>query len=65
MRVVTDFHSLSFKITADCGYSYEIQRCLLFRRKAMTNLDSILKSRDITLATKVRIIKIMVFHVQM
>ena len=51
------------KITADGDCSYEIKRCLLLGRKAMTNLDSILKSRDITLPTKVRLVKAMVFHV--
>jgi len=60
LGVVTDFLFLSFKITVDCGYSYEIQRCLLLRKKAMTNLDIILKSRDITLPTKVHIVKAMV-----
>ena len=53
------------KITADGGYSHEIKRCLLLGRKAMTNLDSILKSRDITLPTKVRLVKAMVFPVIM
>ena len=60
MGVVTVFLFLSFKITVDCGYSYEIQRCLLLGKKAMANLDSILKSRDIALPTKVRIVKAMV-----
>ena len=49
------------KITADVDYSHEIKRCLLLRRKVMTNLDSILKSRDITLPTKVHLVKAMVF----
>src|SRR5574337_1321558 len=53
------------KITADSDYSHEIERCLLLGRKAMTNLDSILKSRDITLPTKVHIVKAMVFPVVM
>ena len=53
------------KITADGDYSYEIKRCLLLERKVMTNLDSILKSRDITLPTKVRLVKAMVFPVVM
>ena len=53
------------KITADGDYSHEIKRCLLLRRKAMTNLDSILKSRDITLPTKICIVKAMVFPVVM
>ena len=56
---------LSSKITADCDYSHEIKRRLLLGRKAMTNLDSILKSRDITLPTKVHIIKAMIFPVVM
>ena len=51
METVTDFLSLGSKITADCDCSHEIKRCLLLGRKAMTNLDSILKSRDITLTT--------------
>ena len=58
---VTDFIFLSSKITADRDCSCEIKRCLLLGRKAMTNLDSILKSRDITLPTKVRIVKAMAF----
>ena len=53
------------KITADSDCSHEIRRCLLFGRKVMTNLDSILKSRDITLPTKVRLVKAMVFSVVM
>ena len=53
------------KITADGDYSHEIKRCLFLRRKVMTNLDSILKSRDITLPTKVRLVKAMVFPVVM
>ena len=53
------------KITADSDCSHEIKRCMLLRRKAMTNLDSILKSRDITLPTKVRIVKAMTFPVVM
>ena len=53
------------KITADSDYSHEIERCLLLGRKAMTNLDSILKSRDVTLPTKVHIVKAMVFPVVM
>ena len=52
------FHS---KITADSDYSHKIKRCLLFGRKAMTNLDNILKSKDITLPTKVHIVKAVVF----
>ena len=65
METVTDFIFLGSKITADGDYSHEIERCLLLERKAMANLDSILKSRDITLLTKVRIIKAMVFPVVM
>ena len=63
METVTDFIFLGSKITADGDCSHEIKRHLLLRRKAMTNLDSILKSRDITLLTKVHIIKAMVFPV--
>ncbi|KAF7251688.1 Craniofacial development protein 2 [Varanus komodoensis] len=63
MEVVTDFIFLGSKITADGDCSQEIKRCLLLGRKAMANLDSILKSRDITLPTKVRIVKAMVFPV--
>ena len=62
---MTDFIFLGSKITADGDCSHEIKRCLLLRRKAMANLDSILKSRDITLPTKVHIIKAMVFQVLM
>ena len=62
METVTDFFFGS-KITADGDFSHEIKTCLLLERKAMTNLDSILKSRDITLLTKVHIIKAMVFPV--
>ena len=57
------FFGGGFKITTDGDCSHEIKRCLLFERKVMTNLDSILKSRDITLPTKVRIVKAMVFPV--
>ena len=60
-ETVTDFIFLGSKITADGDYSHEIKRCLLLGRKAMTNLDSILKSSDITLPTKVRLVKAMVF----
>ena len=63
METVTDFIFLGSKITADGDCSHEIKRRLLLGRKAMTNLDSILKSRDITLPTKVRIVKAMVFPV--
>ena len=62
---MTDFIFLGSKITADIDCSYEIKRCLLLGRKAMTNLDSLLKTRDITLPTKVRIVKAVVFPVVM
>ena len=65
MKTVTDFIFLGSKITADGDYSPEIKRRLLLGRKLMTNLDSILKSRDITLPTKVRLVKAMVFSVVM
>ena len=65
METVTDFISLGSKITADGDCSHEIKRCLLLGRKVMTNLDSILKSRDITLPKKVRLFKVMVFPVVM
>ena len=61
METVTNFIFLGSKITADGDGSYEIKRCLLLERKAMTNLDSMLKSRDITLLTKVHIVKAMIF----
>ena len=61
MKTVADFIFWVFKITADSDYSHEIKRCLLLGRKAVTNLDSILKSRDITLPTKVHLAKAMVF----
>ena len=61
VKTVTDFIFLGSKITADGDCSHEIKRCLLLRRKAMTNLDSILKSRDIALPTKVCVVKAMVF----
>ena len=60
-ETVRDFIFLDSKMTADGDCSYEIKRCLLLGRKAMTNLDSILKSRDITLPTKVHLVKAMVF----
>ena len=63
VETVTDFILGGSKITADGDYSYEIKRCLLFGRKVMTNLDSILKIRDITLPTKVCLVKAMVFPV--
>ena len=65
MEPVADFIFLGSKVTADRDCSYEIKRCLLLGRKVMTNLDSILKSRDITLSTKVRLVKAMVFPVVM
>ena len=65
METVTDFIFLGFKITADGDCSHEIKRRLLFGRKAMTNLDSTLKSRDVTLATKVLLVKATVFPVVM
>ena len=65
METVTYFIFLGSKITAGGDCSHEIKRCLLFGRKAMTNLDSILKSRDITLLSKVHVIKGMVFPVVM
>ena len=65
VETVSDFIFLGSKITADGDCRYEIKRCLLLGRKAMTNLDSVLKSRDTTLPTKVHIIKAMVFPVVM
>ena len=65
LETVADFIFLGFKITADSDCSHKIKRCLLLGRKAMTNLDSILKSRDITLLTKVHRVKAMVFPVVM
>ena len=65
VETVTDFIFWGSKVTADGDCSYEIKRRLFLRRKAMTNLDSILKSRDITLLTKVHIVKAMVFPVVM
>ena len=62
VETVSDFIFGGSKITADGGCSHEIKRCLLLERKAMTNLNSILKSRDITLATKVHLVKTMVFQ---
>ena len=61
VETVSDFIFLGSKITADGDFSHEIKRCLLLGRKVMSNLDSIFKSRDITLPTKVRIVKAMVF----
>ena len=65
IETVTDFISLGSKITADGDCSHEIKRRLLLGRKAMTNLDSISKSRDVTLPTKVHLVKAMVFPVAM
>ena len=65
METVTDFIFGGSKITADGDCSHEIKRCLLLRKKVMTNLDGILKSRDITLPTKVRLVKAMLFSVVM
>ena len=65
METMTDFNFLGSKITAHGDCNHEIKRCLLFGRKTMTNLDSILKSRDITLPTKVCLVKAMVFPVVM
>ena len=65
VKAVADFIFLGSKITADGDCSHKIKRRLLFGRKAMTNLDSLLKSRDITLPTKVRIVKAVVFPVVM
>ena len=65
MEIVTDFTFLGSKITVDDDCSHEVKRCLFLGRKAMINLDSILKSRDITLPTKIRLVKAMVFPVVM
>ena len=65
METVTDFIFLGSKITADCDYNHEMKRRLLLGRKAMTNQDNVLKSRDITLPTKVHLVKAMVFPVVM
>ena len=65
VEAVTDFIFLSSKITADCDCNHEIQRHLLLQRKVTTNLDTIFKSRDITLPTKICIVKAMVFPVVM
>ena len=64
-ETATDFFFLGSKITADGDFSHKIKRCLLLGRKVMTNLDSLLKSRDITLSAKVRLVKAMVFPVVM
>ena len=65
VETVSDFILGGYKITADGDCSHEIKRCLLLGRKVMTNLDSLLKSRDVTLLTKVRLVKAMVFPVVM
>ena len=65
VETVTDFIFLGSKITLDADYSHEIKRPLLLGRKALTNLDSMLKSRDITLPTKVRLVKALIFPVVM
>ena len=65
METVTDFIFLGSKTTVDGDYGHEIKRCLLLGRKAMANLDSVLKSKDITLLTNVCIVKIVVFPVVM
>ena len=62
MEVVADFIFLGSKITADGDCSHEIKRCLLLDKEVMTNIDSILKSKDITLPTKVCLVKVMVFQ---
>ena len=65
VEIESDFMFLGSKITSDGDFSHEIKRCLLLRRKVMTNLDNILNSRDITLPTKVHLVKAMVFPVVM
>ena len=65
MEIITDFFFFGSKITADGDYSHEIKRLLLLGRQVMTNLDSTLKSRDITWSTKIRLVKAMVFPVVM
>ena len=65
METVSDFIFLGSKMTADGDCSHEIKRCLLLGSEVMTNLDSMLKSRDITLTTKVRLVKVMLFPVVM
>ena len=65
MEIVTDFIFLGSKITTDDDCDHEVKRCLFFERRATTNLDSILKNRDITLLTKIRIVKAMIFPVVM
>ena len=65
MDAVTDFIFLGSKITTDGDSSHEVKRCLLFGKKAMTNLNNVLKSRDLALPTKVYIVKLMIFPVVM
>ena len=65
METVRDFIFLGSRVTADGDCSHEIKRCLLFGRKAVTNLDNIIKRRDITLPTKIHVVKAMVFPVVM
>ena len=65
MEAVTNFIFLGSKITVDGDFSHEIRMCLLLRKKAMTNLESILNSKDITLPTRVRVVKAMIFPVVM
>ena len=65
VEIVTDFIFLGFKVTVDGDYSHEIKRCLLLGRKVMLNLDNILKSKDVTLMTKVHIVRAMVSPVVM
>ena len=65
METVTDFIFLGSKITVDDDFSHEFKRCLLPERKAMTNIDSVLESRDITLMTNIHVVKAMVFPVVM
>ena len=65
MEIVTEFIILGSKITADCDYNHKIKRCLLLGGKAMTNLDSILKSRDVSLPTKIGVVQAMFFLVVM
>ena len=65
METVTDFIFLGSKITADCDYSHEIEKCLLLGRKTMANLDNVFKSRDITLLTEVCVVTAVVFPVAM
>ena len=65
VETVTDFILLSSKITADADCGHKIKRCLLLGRKAMTNLDSVLKSRDVTLPTRACVVKVLVFPVVM